>query len=492
VENLQSILLRSGSKDQLLADFSALRETTTLDGQLKYNPRPIMEWLAKFITAQSGGPNKDAALYELCHLIYATAHLLGETALTDIFLSPKKSSPAYYRAVFTDLSSKNSAEVMSDHLRIHYDNRYFDVRYGRMPMLGCLYDFLCSMDDFSYFGLFNDLFLDFIKAPINDASVRKCANALGSHLRKYRIKNLTTAQADGKFVQVYKFLQNENQENQLIIEDDTVLNFWCLHNKAKDYRGYRTVFDLFTDFTKAFDEAKTLESASHAAPLGLNMEEGEIDVSEESVMHDACDDWQSPFTIFDGEGLQDIRFFKKASERSPIEALMTYGPHALRLPLAFLRYEIFGQVQAGITNDLQVGRGNASVLKRISCEQVAPYQDRLSECEKILDHLSNLQASTLHVLAQQNSNIVDFPDRATDLAKSAFTKMKRKGFDETLLHDEEKAISFAQAAEALLALSSQLQRYIKLLKKHELDTLFSKDCNRFKSQFTHLYEEAVS
>jgi hypothetical protein len=147
--------------------------------------------------------------------------------------------------------------------------------------------------------------------------------------------------------------------------------------------------------------------------------------------------------VFDEDDLQDIRFFKKTSERSPIEALMTYGPDALRLPIAFLRYEIFGQVQAGITNDLQVGRGRDSVERRISCEEVAPYTDRIMECERILDHISALQASSLHVLSQSASNVTAFPSEATQIAKSAFTQMKRKGFDETALDDEDNLIKSA-------------------------------------------------
>lgn len=492
MENAQSILLRQGGKDQVLSDFTALSEASTLDGQSKYSQRPTMEWLAKFITAQSGGPHKDVALYELSHLIYGVTQLLGEAALTDFFLSPTKASPSNYRAAFMDASTSSTVEVSKDHLRILYEGKHFDVRFGRIPMLGCLYEFLCSMDGFSYFATFNDLFADLMASPVSDATLRTCANTLASHLRKYRIANLTTAQADGKFVQVYKFLHNETEENHIIIEDDSVLDFWCLHNKAKDYRGYRTVFDLFSDFTKAFDEAKTLENASRAAPLGLNMEQGEIDVANSDVLRDGQDEWASPFCVFDEDDMQDIRFFKKTSERGPIEALMTYGPDALRLPIAFLRYETFGQVQAGITNDLQVGRGNTSIQNRISCESLSTYSDRVSECEKILDHISALQAASLHVLARAPSNVVEFPNAATEVAKTAFSKMKRKGFGDAALNDTEKAANFARAADGLVKLSSHLEKYIHLLKKRDLEGQFPKDCDRFKSQFSHLYEEALS
>lgn len=490
MQNTASILLHQGGKDQLLADFTALGETTTSDGLLKYSPQPTLQWLAKFITAQGGGPHKDVALYELSHLVYGVANLLGEQSLTEFFLSPHRASPAFYRQHFQDIQSTSSVEITSTHLRLTYDKKHFDLRFGRMPMLACLYDFLCSMDNFSYFTDFNNLFFDLVKQPLSDTALRSCANGLASRLRKYRIQNLTTAEADGKFIQVYKFLQNKTDENHIIIEDDDILNFWSLHNNAKDYRGYRTVFDLFCDFTKAFEEANALRNAAHAAPLGLDMEQGEVDISEQDIVLDTQDDWQSPLNIFDEEALKNIRFFKKSSERAPIEALMKYGPDALRLPMAFLRHDVFGQVQAGITNDLQVGRGRASVEKRITCENTPPYGERLFICEKILTHVAALQAASLHVLSQQNPDILHFDNPVKTTVKTAFAKVKRKGFEEDTLNDEATQAAFSQAAGGLVRISDLLEKYISLLKQRDLDNHFSKDCTAFKIQFTHLYEGA--
>lgn len=487
MENSHSTLLRAGGKDQLLADFTALCEATTLEGSSKYNERPTLEGLAKIITAQGGGPNKDMALFELSHLVYVVSDLLGQDKVTDFFLSPERATPGLYQHAFVDAVNTAHCEIHENHLRLSYEDKQFDIRFGRMPVLVAFYEFLSSMEGFGYFQIITDLFTEMLKMPPSDKSLRRCTNALASNLRKYRIANLTTAEADGKFVQVYKFLQENSEENSLIVEDDSVLDFWALHNKGKDYKGYRTVFDLFCDFTKAFEEAECIKASSHARQLGVDMEQGEIDIAYEDVDVSGLEDWVSPFDVFDQDEFSDVRFFKKKTERGPIENLMTYGPDALRLPLAFIRYEIFGQVQSGITNDLQVGRGKDSVEKRVSCKDVPTYEDRLRECEDIKKHVRELQASSLHVLS--NDNVVAFPSAAQETAKQAFSKMNRKGFDGSAYENKEV---FQQAANSLIQMERQLDKYMEGLKQKEVISKFSRDVESFKAQFNCLYEEALS
>lgn len=487
MDHTQNILRNAGGKDPLLADFTALCETTTLEGAPKYALRPTMETLAKFICAQGNGPNKDMALFELSHLVCGVGVLQGAAGLSDFFLSPNKATPAFYKQVLNGTTP--GVSVSESGLVLTYDDKSFEVRFGRMPFLVALYEFLCSMDGFSYFQTFNDLFETLLDGPPSEKNIRACSNALASDLRKYRIAYLSSAQADGKFSQVYKFLQDRSkEENGIILHDECVFDFWHLHNQGKDYRGYRTVFDLFCDFARAFEESRLATAAAHAAPLGLDGEAGEVDIASDLVADVSLEDWTSPFDIFDEDESGDIRFFKIKTERAPIENLMTYGPDALRLPLAFLRYEIFGQVQSGITTDLQVGRPKATVEKRISCEDVQTYEDRLQECQTILSHIKNLQAASLHVLNHSDGdNLVVLPAAAVERGEQAFTKMKRKGFDDQAM--AQRGV-FERAAHALVAMENQLMRYMKALEDKNVQTLFPQDRDKFKSQFQLLYQEA--
>ncbi|NVK19546.1 MAG: hypothetical protein HWE30_12680 [Methylocystaceae bacterium] len=476
MDNTESLLLRAGGKDQLLADFCALKEALTLEGLPKYAERPVLENLAKFLTAQSGGPHKDIALYELAHLVYGVADHLGKDRVTDFFLSPDKASPNRYQSLFADSCDEQG-------LKLIYDDGVFVIRYGRMGFLCALYEFLCSMDGFSHFADITATFEKLTNGPLTGSSLRTCANTLGSILRKYRMAYLTSAAGDGKFTQVYKFLHENSHDGQIILKDDSVLDFWCLHNKGKEYKGYRTVFDLFSDFAHAFEESQRGQNAHRAAPLGLDHEAGEIDLAHDDVETAMLEEWSSPFDIFDEDDFSDIRFFKKKSERGPIENLMAYGPDALRLPVAFVRYEVFGQVQSGITNDLQVGRGKASVEQRMSCDAAVSYEDRVKECIAIRSHIKALQASSLHVLAQdQDEKVVSFTQKA-------FSKMTRKGFDDQALG---KSDVFAKAADALVVMERQLDRYIENLEAQNLKTLFDQDRATFQNEFSQLYKEAVT
>ncbi len=487
MENAQGTLLRAGGKDQLLADFTALSEATTLEGLPKYAERPTLDNLAKILTAQSGGPNKDMALFELSHLVYGVAGLLGSHAISDFFLSPEKAVPARFRNLLEEGETGNGISLEDESLRLSYGDKTFDIRYGRMPVLAALYEFLCAMESFSHYQIIADLFDELMAGPLDDKTLRQCSNALASLLRKYRIAHLTTAEADGKFIQVYKFLQEKSAQNTIIVEDDSVLDFWTLHNKGKDYKGYRTVFDLFCDFTKAFEEAERVKASSSALRLGTNMEEEEFDIAEGDVDASHAEDWVSPFDVFNEEEFSEIRFFKKKTERGPIENLMEYGPDALRLPLAFIRYETFGQVQSGITNDLQVGRGKDSVQRRMTCQDVQSYEERLDQCQEILSHIKTLQASSLHVL--NDDNVVAFPANAQEAAQKAFSKMNRKGFD---AQAGDKKAAFSKAAGALIQMERQLDRYMEGLRRKGAVTRFPEDVQSFQTQFSQLYEEALS
>lgn len=476
----QSTLLNAGAKDQILLDFGALAESLTQEGLPKYNLRPTLESLAKILTAQAGGPNKDLALFELCHLVYGVSEIVGKEGVMDFFLDPQKATPNH-------LQQRLGLE--KGRLSLSYGETLFEIRSGRLPVLVAFYEFLCGMDHFAHYEDITVLFETLCATSISSGSVKNCTNALASILRKYRMANLTSHQADGKFLQVYKFLKDQGDETYINLTDDAVFEFWCLHNTGKDYRGYRTVFDLFCDFAAAYDEADRVRSSAHASPLGLDREAGEVDMADAPEHDDMAREWVSPFDVFDDDDLSDIRFFKKKSERGPIESLMAYGPEALRLPLAFLRYEIFGQVQSGITNDLQVGRGRESVAGRVSCENVSTYLARVQECEKILDHIQALEKSTLHVVASKDDRVVSFSEAAQEKTRAAFKKMHRKGFDDTA---HQRTDDFEKASEALLVMERQLDKYVSLIRSTQMLDRFEQDRDAFSKQFNVLYGEVLA
>ncbi|CCQ75278.1 hypothetical protein [Magnetospira sp. QH-2] len=473
-------LLRAGGESPLIEDFRAVAESTTPAGRLRHAPRPTLDWLSRFVVGQAGGPHKDAPLYELCHLVLALGGDGGRRA--QVLLDPDGVTASRSRASFADHPGADE-----DGVTVEGDEGPFTIRFGRMPILAALYEFLCGMEGYGFYPQLEEI-LAGITGP---ADVRPAANQLSSHLRQYRKKNLPSARSEGKFTTIYGFLRDRSPENRLSIDDSAILDFWCLHCQGKEFRGYRAVFDQFTRFMESLEEAGARRAVDEAAPLGTDREAGELDPADTDQSDPGGPGWTSPLAAFDQPPLNEIKFLKGSSERKPMEALMDHGPHALHLPLAFLRYEVFGQVQAGITNDLQVGRGAEAVARRITCDEAESYGARMATVEKLAAHVDQLQKAALHVLASAPSPAIPANDEKIvplEMAARAYKTLTRKGF--TAAPDDDSRATFRQAAPALVAVGTLLRGYLSALTQldgHGLDRHFQTDRETFSERFRALY-----
>ncbi|MEG3619698.1 hypothetical protein V5T82_14630 [Magnetovibrio sp. PR-2] len=479
-----STLAQSGGRDTLIQDFRAVAEATTLSGAPRYSETPTLMWLAKFVTGAAGGPNKDAPLFELCHLITALKLGFGGGAdlRAEFFLGLNPATPAAYKSFFDDAVAGEGLTVEDEQVTLNSGPAPFSIRYGRMPRLVALFEFLAGLDAFSFFGAFNDI-LDELEQSPNLAAIKAAANQLSSRMRHYRLQHLASAESDGKFTTVYSFLQDRSPQNAFQIDDAAIFEFWALHNQQNDYKGYRTVFDLFFKFMAAMDEVTSRRAAQDAGVLGADREGGELDIGEDSI-DVLSPNWESPLDVFEEPPLSDIKFFKKSTELKPLETLMTYGPKVQSLALAFLRYEIFGFLQSAITNDLQIGRGEESVQNRVQCTDAEAYTERKTTFETLEAHVHQLIQACLHVVA--SDTVVAFPGIEDDSAK-AFKKLTRKGFDDRA---RDNADAFKLAADPLLSVRTQLQGLLKALDKLDLETHFDADRVAFRQQFRALYGEA--
>jgi len=501
VSEAETTLLRAGGESPLLEDFRAVLEATTPDGGPRHAPYPTMDWLARFIVGQSGGPHKDAPLYELMHLtnaIYLAAPSDDSRAL--FFLSPGRITASYAKNWFQSKQAQKLVAAEDDIILSYRGEQTFSIRYGRIANLAALYEFLCGMDGYSFYSRFEDICQILFNKPDCIESIKSATNALSSEMRQYRRRYLDTSRADGKFNDLFCFLQARSKENQISVNDAAILDFWLLHNfsetidpkQVKDYRGYRTVFDLFITFMDALRDAGGKVAVATASPLGTDRNIGEIDVASSDVLELENEEWSSPLVAFDHPPLKTINYFKKASERNPMESLMRFGPKVLDLPLAFLRYEIFGQVQSGITNDLQVGRGTKSVAHRITCADAETYDARKIKVQSLLQHTQDMSKATLHAIApQQSENVLAFPIHSSP--ETLFRKTNRKGFEDFGRHDDEdRRNAFRIAAEQLALIHKLLSCYldkIDLVDRQEssLHKVFETDRETFSNAFGLMY-----
>lgn len=527
-------VIRAGASGSLVEDFRALAEATTSEGGPRYPEYPVLAWLARFLVGGAGGPNKDAPIYELCHLANAVQAAGGaHDRLNVFFMGPGRASPAVFRARFEKAVAsggwrRTGFDKTSEGIAVRYRDGTFAVRFGRMPFLAALYEFLAGMEGFAFYAELNDILAGMAAAPHEVKSVQSASNRIASRMRDYRRRNLARARHDGKFEAILGFLKGRADADRLHIDDGALLEFWIAKSSGEDYRAYRTVFDSFVNFMRALEEAARAEGIEGAAAIGTDREAGEIEPDDSAGAPDEAGEWTSPLALLDRPPASEVKFFKKESERKPMESLMHYGPVASRLPLAFLRLESFGPVQSAITTDLQVGRGRASVGRRVACEDADPYPKIIEKFGALTDLVGRLEKATLYALHRVSmaagtsdgggSKVVSFrpadssilfeqaraqveaddgPDDARFAAakaeaEKAFRSFTRKGFDGAGLDGDARKEGFRIGAEALLAIDTQLATYLKAAtgierRGRKLAEWFEDDRKTFSERFQALY-----
>jgi len=509
----------AGADETLIADFRAVADTD------RYPHESVLIWLAKFAVGRGGGANKDTPLLELCHLISGLGEIIGKGAEQRMlfFLGIERAVPPYIRSYLEPYGNTPHVDLTPAGLSMTYPDGKFEVRYGRMPFLMALFDFLLGMEGFQFHTTINEILDGISQNDPTEKSVKTATNALSSLLRKYRRAHMSWAENDEKFDRIYPFLRDRSESGEIIIDDGTILDFWLLHSHGKEFRGYKTVFGAFVDIMRHLERTIHGRDLRGAAVIGTDRETGEVEPHKGEYSLNDLGEWVSPLDTFDKEELEGVKYFKGSSERKPIEELMHFGPNAVKLPLAFMRLAVFSPIQSGITTDLQVKRGIDSIKRRITCEDADTYQNKRAVFTELLAHVQHLQKATLHAVLQtgkrrEGDNVVnllsDSPERLFQEAMSqddfdlgeaveqmaeeaaqAYEKIKRKGFEEIVGSEDHRGDAFRHAAGALVIMSGILERMLSKLDeldgrgKSGLDSLFKQDVGIFRQQFEKVYGE---
>lgn len=516
-------LARARASETLFNDFRAIAEATTPEGAPRYAMRPTLLWLARVLVGQGTGPNRDSAIFELCHLaLFVEAACFHDENRDLFFFGQKRVSTSIFRSYFDDRKAQIAScgapiSMSANGISLNHDGSFFEVRFARMPALVCLYEFLASMDSFKYYESINNIFFELNRQIREPEAAREATQTISALVRQYRVEHLPNERQREKFTSLIIYLKDRHPNSDVIdISDDDLMNFWRLHAETKGFRNYRNVFDAFVKFIQAYSEEIWIQGIENSRSLGANREFGEVepDTTSESIW--ATQEWTSPLEILDTEPANRINHFKKSSERDPLEPLMEYGPYAVNLPIAFLRYETFGQIQTEISNDLRLKRGAESIRRRIGCEDAKSYSESKSRFDHLSKHVTALQKASLYALhsvakAPLDQNIIEFPGSRSEVtnapelsaedietllndAKRVFRAMTRKGFDEKSLQEDNSntAEAFRASAGALTATSSLLSGFIDKLESlntsnPNLTERFELDRESFCRQFEKMY-----
>jgi hypothetical protein len=471
-------LYRVGAEGDPIAVFSGLVESG------RYPDSRVLQKIAKIVAGAGTGPNRDTAWYELAHMAAALAQggIVGGARFGFLLGQQTITVGAIRQAMQEMMTPAKMVSVDAVGIEIDYGTSRFAIRFSRMPVLFGLYEFLSGIDDFSFFKPLQDILDALASEALGEADVRQAASQISSHMRGYRRTHMAYARREEKFDRLCAYLNHRAETSGVWqIDDDAVLGFWKSHASGSDFRSFRTCFDGFISLMTVLETARLAISMSHAAPVGQDREDSEIDVAD--TQGEPVDEWVNPFMVFDEEEMQEIKFFKTSSERRPLEILMFYGPAVLSLPEGYFRHECLGAVQTAITVDLQLRRGAESVRRRLSCDEAETYTDRLAVLEKLKSHLHRLQLASLHYISGTATD-----GKLKSEARQVVTRLKRKGFDPEDVGAERREL-FSQAAVTLVRMSDHLNRCLLQFAgmEEKLPELFEQDRREFSAIFSQLY-----
>lgn len=511
-------LLSSGADGQILGDFRALAEATARGGGARYS-HLVLQRLALFLVGHGGVRNRDAPLFELCHLVNILHSATGDPAgRWRFFLGPEQITAARYKRDLEEISDE--ADGRDDGIAAQYDEGAFLVTFGRMPFLVALYEFLAGMDDFAFHGHLNDTFEAVGADGGRMRAIQDGANSLAAALRQYRIAHLEQGMHNEAFMAILNYLRGREDGGRLDFADDDILQFWSRHNQG-DFRTYRRAFQRFADFTAAMAATQARRAGETAAPLGSDWELGEVEPGDLHNDPGDLDDlaaWSDPLVLLDSGPAAEIKFFTGTRKREPLAPLTEFGPVARRLPLAFLRYLAFGSVQAAITTALQFHPGQAVAANLLACGTAEPYAERRALYEKLHGHLERLEKAAYHALRQDSDgDVISLSDHDSDRmfqtarrdidqggdidgsqlaaleveAAKAFKQIARRGFEAEALGRADRREGFRVGAGVLYTVGQVLDGYLGGLERLEqdggLEAQFRLDTAAFASEFGKLY-----
>jgi hypothetical protein len=443
---------------------------------------PLFTRLAAFIAGR-GGERRDRPIYELCHLIAALAEcgICSEGERLNILLGLYPVTPATIRAAL----SNHDFVAEEDGLAHGTGEDRFFIYYRRAVYLFAIHEFLSQMEGCAYFGELNDIFETMLTQGADELAIRNASNAIARRLARYRRAHFDWSSHADNFTALIRFLKGRETGEQWRIDDETIFEFWCYASSSGRFREYRTCFDAFTRLIRALENVAQIRNAEGVKSLeqdfdgGLGPAVGVADYWDQA-------EWDDPLVYFDEEALQGIKFFKTASERKPLAALMHYGPQALTLTHAFLRLEVFSAIQSAIGNDLRAGRGPASIARRLVMGDTPSYRDKQRQVRNLRDHVSELMKAVLHVIGSRERSA-----EMGEMAERTFRGMRRKGFEKIGSGELERLEAFEIAADKLPLIFDQLNAFLartdQLGDQANLEQLFESDKRMFHAQLQLLY-----
>jgi hypothetical protein len=530
--------------DELQATLQAISETS--DGhQAKFKPA-VCRRLTRWIVCRSyTGP-----IHELCHLIHIASQVERSAGFEKFFWGPGPATAQAFRRNINEGFSQNPAPAIEHHpstVQVNYLDGEYAIAHTRMPFLSALLEFLVSTLGY---GVVLETIKGILTSSATRVQISETANLLSRRLYAYLNSHLPAATAQRKYRAVTEFMaaQQNGAAQAEDIDDDMILSFWVetSMDEAGDFRTYRKVVSLFINVRDALTAAHQQGALHRSLSIGADRENGEIDPGCIDAALEEIHERRAPLDMLDTAPANVIKFLNK-TERSTLELLIESGNAVQTLSLSILRAEVFGAVQARLTQALRRGTSPATAIDA-NANQAANvgYETGAKDFEKTASNLERaLLASFYHlamagddtaisillemrpdidlsplaaIISEQEAtsdNVIylhgvrDQPsafisilnDRARCPAlaefvvdsKKAANRISRKGFAKPDTGSStEEIMGFASAADAVLEIRKSLSRFTAFLpgiaeSRGGWEALDTTDRNIFFDQFRQLY-----
>lgn len=455
------------------------RQLADIDGPsgTKFTKRVLTALAARIV-----GRAYETPLLELCHLVRA-AELAGKVdrgGFEWLFWGVEVARPSAYRAAFADHVEDADAEGAT----LRYTDGRFEVRFGRMPLLAALMEFLVS---FLGYRAVADAALRLGAEDVSRRTVSGVAKDLARQLYTALRDHLPTAQAQRKFRAITEFLQQEAGDEFTAhdINDDAVLSFWLAcadSDRAADFRGFRTTMLAFLRLRRLLLDSDGLQALAHPLTIGADREAGEVEFSADAVLPPLPDD--DPLELLQEHPAASVKAFNKR-ELAALELPLSETAGIAALHLSYLRAETFGALQNRLTQALRRDSDNLAVL--IATGPNASYEDCVAALAGLAEHTRQVMQATLYVLRRQRQDDADAVDLAAFAAqRKAFSAINRVGFDRSALDDSSRA-AFEALAEALPPISQALAAVLAAFENDRWRAYEGTDRLLFAAAFNHLY-----
>ena len=472
-------LLATSQSDELREIFGQLADIDGPSGA-KFTKRTLAALAARIV-----GRAYETLLLELCHLVRA-AELTEGTSHANagfewLFWGIEVARPSAFRAAFA--SSRASSE---NGVTLRYPDGEFGVRFGRMPMLAALMEFLVS---FLGYRAVADAATQLAADGASRQTVSAVAKSLARQLYAALRDHLPTAQVQRKFDAMTMFLQREAGGDFTAhdINDQAVLDFWLASaagDAAADFRGFRTTTMAFLRLRRLLMDSDSLQALAHPVAFGSDAAAGEVELSAETVLLPVPDD--DPLEQLQEQPAASVKAYNKrelAVLHLPVSE--TAGVAALRL--SYLRAQTFGALQNRLTQALRRQSGDVAAL--IAAGPDATYADCVATLTGLAQHTRRLMEATLYVLRRQRGND---DGTALDLVafsaqRKAFNAISRVGFDQAALEDPDRRAAFEGLANALVPISKALADVTGAFEGEAWRTCERGDRSLFARAFNQLY-----